>query len=871
MVDSSLGGKTGINHAAGKNLIGSIYPPRLVLSDPALLATLPDREFASGLAEAVKHALIADADFVAWWEQHLDAVLARDPARTAEAVARAQAIKAAFVADDEFEHGARALLNFGHTFAHAFEAVAGYGTLLHGEAVALGMQAALVLSHARTPALPLARLRALVARLPLPAAPCPPGRRRARRDAGGQKARRGGPALRPPRRARPCRRGAGRGRGRGARGTRRHRDQRVEGPALRAASPLRAASTHIPRAAAFCGGSFCRFWPSAFVRRLLAAPGFVFRTALGVLVLGGIVFVALTRTQVGRERLRVELETAFAQQFNGTLTLDTLAGDLVGTLDARGVTIRDAQGVPVLTAQRLVAHPTLRGLVSRDFELRSVTLTGPHVWLRRDRAAVWNVARLLRPRATAAPRTAPQWRFGAPVVRIERGDAGDRERRAAARRHRLGPPGRRVQPAVHPGERAGHGGVAQPAPRASGRAPPYGRARPRLHARRPERAVPRGAAGRPHGRARAGRRSTSGRARRRPRATCGCRSGAMPKDASKARSTPPPCGASCRPCRSRAPCASPPPGTATRRASSSKRSMPRPAARTPPRSGRCGGAETRSSWPPARSAGRCARRICRPSGRQRRRRPCASPETGRRSRSSTCTSPSTGPTRAATPCPRRGASPCPPEPPKAARPSPPAQTCAGTSTSTRAASMWPGSSPRSCPPRCSPGTLPPPGAPRRSTPPCCAPPRRAWPSRSGRAASTGARSTRSCSTAACNAATSRAASSSGRAPPPRAAPSTARSPTQQRPSASTRPSSTSTSALCSPPTRSARACRASWRPTSRGGRWRAPPARSASAYRRRWSGGAIRRSMRGHSRSRSTATPAVPGGSWRTLPGSMPT
>ncbi len=182
MVDSSLGGKTGVNHARGKNLIGTTTAPRLVFADPSVLATLPDREFAAGLAEAVKHALIADAAAVAWFEANLGAVLARDPASVAHVVAGGQAAKAAFVAEDEFETGRRAFLNFGHTFAHAFEAMAGYGAgdgsgsgarLLHGEAVAHGMRAALVLSH-RLGGLSdadLARLDALVARLP--AAPLP--------------------------------------------------------------------------------------------------------------------------------------------------------------------------------------------------------------------------------------------------------------------------------------------------------------------------------------------------------------------------------------------------------------------------------------------------------------------------------------------------------------------------------------------------------------------------------------------------------------------------------------------------------------------------------------------------------------------------
>ncbi len=175
MVDSSLGGKTGVNHARGKNLIGTTTAPRLVLADPALLATLPDREFAAGLAEAVKHALIADAGAIATFDATLDAVLARAPGAVAAVVAGGQAAKAAFVAEDEFETGRRALLNFGHTFAHAFEALAGYdGRLLHGEAVRHGMRAAVVLSQrlGSLSADDAARLDALVARLP--AAPLPP-------------------------------------------------------------------------------------------------------------------------------------------------------------------------------------------------------------------------------------------------------------------------------------------------------------------------------------------------------------------------------------------------------------------------------------------------------------------------------------------------------------------------------------------------------------------------------------------------------------------------------------------------------------------------------------------------------------------------
>ncbi|MCA0268487.1 MAG: 3-dehydroquinate synthase [Bacteroidetes bacterium] len=173
-VDSSLGGKTGINHATGKNLIGAFYPPRLVLADPAVLQTLPPRELASGLAEAVKHALIADATLATFFEEHLGNALAGDPAVLAETVARAQRIKAEVVIEDEFETGRRAHLNFGHTFAHALERATGFNpaVLTHGEAVAVGMRCALRLSKALAPHLDAERLDALVARLPVP--PLPP-------------------------------------------------------------------------------------------------------------------------------------------------------------------------------------------------------------------------------------------------------------------------------------------------------------------------------------------------------------------------------------------------------------------------------------------------------------------------------------------------------------------------------------------------------------------------------------------------------------------------------------------------------------------------------------------------------------------------
>lgn len=166
--DSAIGGKTGINHAAGKNLIGAFWQPRLVLADIETLQTLTDRDWASGLAEVVKAALIADAEFADWLSEHWDAILRREPNVVAPLVRRAAAIKAAVVAADERESGRRALLNFGHTFGHAIERAAGYGTFTHGEAVALGMRAAVHLSRSLRPGVAFDRAEALVARLPVP-------------------------------------------------------------------------------------------------------------------------------------------------------------------------------------------------------------------------------------------------------------------------------------------------------------------------------------------------------------------------------------------------------------------------------------------------------------------------------------------------------------------------------------------------------------------------------------------------------------------------------------------------------------------------------------------------------------------------------
>jgi 3-dehydroquinate synthase len=139
-VDSGIGGKTGINLAGGKNLVGAFWQPRGVIADIDTLTTLPVREFTSGLAEVVKYGMILDADFFAWLEAQSDAILAREPAAIGQAVHRSAALKARVVEQDEREtSGLRAALNYGHTFGHAYETAAGYGGLLHGEAVAIGM------------------------------------------------------------------------------------------------------------------------------------------------------------------------------------------------------------------------------------------------------------------------------------------------------------------------------------------------------------------------------------------------------------------------------------------------------------------------------------------------------------------------------------------------------------------------------------------------------------------------------------------------------------------------------------------------------------------------------------------------------------
>ncbi|MGD9873305.1 MAG: 3-dehydroquinate synthase [Kiritimatiellia bacterium] len=146
MVDSSVGGKTGINLPQGKNLVGAFHQPSAVLADLVTLSTLPDREFISGLSEVMKYGVIQDAEFFAFLEKKAGKILARDPETLEQVVTRCCKCKAEVVGLDERESGLRAILNFGHTLAHAVEQVAGYGKFLHGEAVAIGMAYAAILS-----------------------------------------------------------------------------------------------------------------------------------------------------------------------------------------------------------------------------------------------------------------------------------------------------------------------------------------------------------------------------------------------------------------------------------------------------------------------------------------------------------------------------------------------------------------------------------------------------------------------------------------------------------------------------------------------------------------------------------------------------
>jgi 3-dehydroquinate synthase len=169
-VDSSVGGKTAINHARGKNMVGAFHQPLAVIADVASLDTLPERELRAGIAEVIKHGFILDLDFVGWLEANMDKLLARERAALEHAVRRSCELKAQVVAADERESGLRAILNFGHTFGHAIEAGMGYGEWLHGEAVAAGMAMAAELSMRAglLSARDAERAKALIARAGLP-------------------------------------------------------------------------------------------------------------------------------------------------------------------------------------------------------------------------------------------------------------------------------------------------------------------------------------------------------------------------------------------------------------------------------------------------------------------------------------------------------------------------------------------------------------------------------------------------------------------------------------------------------------------------------------------------------------------------------
>ena len=172
-VDSSVGGKTGVNHPLGKNMIGAFYQPKAVIIDIDTLDTLPDRELSAGLAEVIKYGLINDPEFFHWLEQNTEALRRREPGALAHAIERSCADKAAIVAEDEREAGRRALLNLGHTFGHAIETGMGYGRWLHGEAVGAGMCMAARFSHRLgwMAAGEVARVEQLVAAAGLPTAP----------------------------------------------------------------------------------------------------------------------------------------------------------------------------------------------------------------------------------------------------------------------------------------------------------------------------------------------------------------------------------------------------------------------------------------------------------------------------------------------------------------------------------------------------------------------------------------------------------------------------------------------------------------------------------------------------------------------------
>jgi 3-dehydroquinate synthase len=177
MVDSSVGGKTGVNLPAGKNLVGAFHQPRAVVADIDVLATLPERQYRAGLAEVVKGAAIGDPDFFAWLEAHADALVGREQVPLVEAIARKCRYKAGVVARDETEQGERALLNLGHTFGHALETAGRYTEWLHGEAIAIGMVLAARLSErlGMADVEDTARLVTLLHRLGLPTAPAAGG------------------------------------------------------------------------------------------------------------------------------------------------------------------------------------------------------------------------------------------------------------------------------------------------------------------------------------------------------------------------------------------------------------------------------------------------------------------------------------------------------------------------------------------------------------------------------------------------------------------------------------------------------------------------------------------------------------------------
>ncbi len=173
MVDSSVGGKTGVNHPLGKNMIGAFYQPQCVIIDTDTLDTLDDKQLSAGIAEVIKYGIILDADFFSWLEDNMDRLLARDKDALAYAIKRSCEIKADVVAADEKEKGQRALLNLGHTFGHAIETASGYGNWLHGEAVGAGMVLAAEMAQ-RLDWMDTAdvdRIRKLIAQARLPLSP----------------------------------------------------------------------------------------------------------------------------------------------------------------------------------------------------------------------------------------------------------------------------------------------------------------------------------------------------------------------------------------------------------------------------------------------------------------------------------------------------------------------------------------------------------------------------------------------------------------------------------------------------------------------------------------------------------------------------